>query len=240
MKKLLAVLALIAVATPVSAADFQRPYGSSPLSSSWATSPGMNWSGFYLGAMGGYSWSGSVPLVGFVDLGNRLRGGFGGGTAGYNWQQPGSPLVLGIEVDAAWSDSHFGAFGPLGDFQDRLQSFGSVTGRVGWAANAALLYAKGGFAWADNKASATTLPPLVGAQAESNMHTGWTIGGGLEYMFAPAWSAKAEYMYADYGHENYFSNILDLGITTHSVKAGINYHFNWGGPAVTGPLVTRY
>ncbi len=140
--------------------------------------------------------------------------------------------MWGIEIDAAASDIHFGALGPLGTFQDKLRSFGSVTGRVGWAADAALFYVKGGFGWADNHVSATTIPPLVGAQSASNVYAGWTVGGGLEYMFAPNWSAKAEYMYADYGHENYFSNIVDLGITMHTVKAGINYHFNWGGPVV--------
>ncbi len=50
-------------------------------------------------------------------------------------------------------------------------------------------------------------------------------------MFAPAWSAKLEYMYADYGSETYFGN-TDLGFTTHTIKGGINYHFNWGGAAV--------
>ena len=55
-------------------------------------SPAYNWSGFYIGAMGGYGW-GSGDSDG--------SGGFGGGTIGYNWQFPGSQFVFGIEVDAA-------------------------------------------------------------------------------------------------------------------------------------------
>ena len=53
-------------------------------------------------------------------------------------------------------------------------------------------------------------------------------------MFAPNWSAKVEYMYADYGSERYLAALLppgvDLGLTTHSVKVGVNYRFGWGGP----------
>jgi outer membrane immunogenic protein len=109
-----------------------------------------------------------------------------------------------------------------------------VTGRLGFTAGAALFYAKAGYAWADNRVS-FAVGPL--ALRESKVHSGWTAGAGAEYMFAPNWSAKVEYMYADYGTENYFRTFapatgLDFGVTTHTVKGGINYHFNWGGPVV--------
>ena len=72
---------------------------------------------------------------------------------------------------------------------------------------------------------------LIGTGKEwTKVHSGWTVGVGGEYMFAPNWSAKVEYMYADYGSERYLATLLppgvDLGLTTHSVKGGINYHFN--------------
>lgn len=218
------------VAMPAAAADFQQPYGK--LLPSPVLTPSI-WNGLYIGGMAGYGWSGSVPLAGFTNLNHDLKGGFLGGTIGYNWQAPNSKIVWGTEVDGAWSDAHFGTNGPLGDFQDRLGAFGSITGRLGWAAGTALVYIKGGLGWADNKALASTLPPLVGVQQGSKAYVGWTIGTGLEYMFAPAWSAKVEYMYADYGNKTYFNNILNIGITTHTVKTGLDYHFNWGGPVVT-------
>ena len=31
----------------------------------------------------------------------------------------------------------------------------------------------------------------------SNTNTGWTAGGGVEWLFAPHWSAKVEYLYVD-------------------------------------------
>jgi outer membrane immunogenic protein len=73
--------------------------------------------------------------------------------------------------------------------------------------------------------------------SQNRFHSGWTIGGGLEYLFVPNWSAKAEYMYADYSNATYLSTFvpggIGLGVTTHTVKAGVNYHFG-------GPVVARY
>ena len=84
-------------------------------------------------------------------------GGFGGGTIGYNWQFPGSQFVFGVEVDAAGAsikDSFTEDRGGILVTEElKINSFGSVTGRAGFAMDAALLYAKGGYAWANNKAS---------------------------------------------------------------------------------------
>ena len=70
----------------------------------------------------------------------------------------------------------------------------------GVAVDAALFYAKGGYAWANNKLSVTA--PGVTA-SDSHIHSGYTIGGGLEYMFAPNWSAKAEYQYYNFGDSRF-------------------------------------
>jgi opacity protein-like surface antigen len=92
----------------------------------------------------------------------------------------------------------------------------------------------GGYAWADNRLALQA--PGATLFSESKMLSGWTIGGGLEYMFAPNWSGKVEYMFADYGSERYLRAFapagIELGATVHTVKGGINYHFNWGGPVV--------
>ncbi len=85
-----------------------------------------------------------------------------------------------------------------------------------------------------------TTPLLALSASESHVHSGWTVGGGLEYLFAPQWSGKLEYMYADYGSATYAAGIVPGGVglsaTVHTIKAGINYHFGWGG----GPVVARY
>ena len=222
-KLLLATTALVALATAASAADLApRSYTkAAPIA------VGYNWSGFYAGVFGGYGWSDRVRIDGFVINSNDLKGGFGGGTIGYNWQTPGSNWLWGLEVDAAGGDLKDRA--TLGGFvfEDKIRAFGSVTGRVGVTTGPALFYAKGGYAWADNQVS-LTLPGIV-TVSESKTHSGWTVGGGLEYMVWQNWSLKGEYMYADYGNGRYgdaTSGFTDLSLTTHTVKGGINYHFN--------------
>jgi outer membrane immunogenic protein len=219
MTRLLLAGVALSVATAASAADLPaRPYAKAPAA---VMSPAYNWSGFYVGAMGGYGWG--------TDSGS---GGFGGGTVGYNWQLPGSQFVFGVEVDAAGAsikDSFTEDFGGglLVTTESKINSFGSVTGRAGFAMDAALIYAKGGYAWANNKA--TISAPAIGlTSSDSKSHSGYTIGGGLEYMFAPNWSAKGEYMFTSLGGENY--NLLGESLASgnidfHTIKVGVNYHF---------------
>ncbi len=120
MKRLLlAGAAFLSLVTAASAADLaSRPYTKAP-----PLSPAVNWSGFYIGAMGGYAFDSSNG------------GGFGGGTIGYNWQFPGSQFVFGIEIDAAGAsikDSQSAIIGNvLFTAEDKIDALGSVTGRVG-------------------------------------------------------------------------------------------------------------
>jgi outer membrane immunogenic protein len=70
-----------------------------------------------------------------------------------------------------------------------------------------------------------------------NHHDGYTVGAGLEYMFAPSWSAKVEYQYYDFGKTTFVTPAALAAFGSarndeHTVKAGINYRFNWGGPVV--------
>jgi outer membrane immunogenic protein len=232
VKKILTAAVLVISAGTASAADLPQPapYAKAPVALAY------DWTGLYIGAMGGYGWSDQVrATIGGLAVSassNDLKGGFAGGTVGYNWQM--GQAVFGVETDAAWSDIKYSETDFGVTLADHIQAFGSVTGRLGFAANAALFYVKGGYAWADNQLSASALGLTL---SESRLHSGWTIGGGLEYMFAPNWSAKAEYMYADYSNSNYLTAFvpggIGLGVTVNTVKAGVNYHFG-------SPVVARY
>jgi outer membrane immunogenic protein len=213
MKRLLLAGVALSVATAASAADMQaRPYSKAPPA---AVVAAYNWSGFYIGAMGGGGWE--------TDAGS---GGFGGGTVGYNWQLPGSQFVFGVEVDAAGASIKDSFLVDVGVTQEnKINAFGSVTGRAGFAIDAALIYAKGGWAWTNAK---TSFSDGVITVSDSQTHTGYTIGGGVEYMFAPNWSAKGEYMFTSLGGETYnlLGGQLDSGnIDFHTIKVGVNYHF---------------
>ncbi len=96
---------------------------------------------------------------------------------------------------------------------------------------------------------APVLPASIGGVNFSNTQVGWTAGGGLEWMFMPSWSAKVEYLYYDLGTvtQNFTlaatDNLTGLNavfggqararINGNIVRAGVNYHFNWGAAAPT-------
>lgn len=234
MKKiLLTTAALVVSAGMASAADLAaRPYTKAP-------EPVMvhvtNWTGFYIGGFGGYGWSDNTrigfPGFGSVNFNGDLDGGFGGGTFGYNWQTPGSAFVWGLEVDAAAADiGRSETFGGI-TYRDKIDSFGSVTGRVGAAIDTVLIYTKGGYAWANNEVSATDT--FFGDHwSQSRTHSGWTVGAGLEWMFAHNWSGKVEYQYYNMGSERYLQGAafnggdgVDLSGSFNTIKVGVNYHF---------------
>jgi outer membrane immunogenic protein len=229
MKKLMlgtVALAALALMAPANAADLSaRPFTKAPPVPYVAPT---TWAGLYIGGFGGYGWTGDVTSrAGGIDL----TGGFGGGAIGYNWQN--GNVVFGIEVDAAGADINGSAGTPgLLWARSQIDAFGTVRGRLGLTPSpATLLYVTGGYAWANNKLD---IDVLGATASDIRTHSGWTVGAGLEYMFAPSWSGKIEYLYTDLDSQDYFNGAVASGRTSlNSVKAGVNYHFNWGGPQAT-------
>ncbi|MGX1322939.1 outer membrane immunogenic protein [Bradyrhizobium sp. USDA 377] len=229
MKKILlasASLFVLSALTPASAADLAaRPYTKAPV----AVASVYNWTGFYLGIVGGGAWENASGDP-------KMKGGFVGGTAGYNWQT--GNVVFGVEADGSWADVNASATVPVLGIPVtttfRTDAMGTVRGRIGWAVNNVLFYGTGGYAWIDNKITVSALGVSV---SDSKWHSGWTVGAGVEAFFAPQWSVKGEYLYRSLGSENYFSNLgvpLASGtLNFHTVQVGVNYHFG-------GPVVARY
>jgi outer membrane immunogenic protein len=240
MKKiLLATVALVALGAtaPALAADLAaRPYTKAP---AYAPAPIYNWTGFYIGGHVGGAFAGDSSLSGSD---GRFLGGIQGGADyqfGTNW-------VIGVEAQYSWmNSSNNGVLFPGGTLvNSNSDQLGSVTGRLGYSFGPALLYAKGGYAWKDGdnlNASVGGVP--VAFTTDGNHRDGYTVGAGLEYMFAPNWSAKIEYQYYNFGSTTFTTGPLDIVGTRfhddeHTVKAGINYRFNWGN--LGGPVVARY
>jgi outer membrane immunogenic protein len=207
-KAFLTTVGLVALGmAPAVAADLPaRTYTKAPV----AVAPIYNWTGFYIGAMGGYAGNGALA----------------GGTAGYNWQA--GAVVFGLEADGAWSNAKPNLTGAVvvgNTFADRIDSMGTVRGRIGYAFDQVLVYGTGGYAWMNNKA---TIAGNGGTFSDSHMVSGWTVGTGVEVMFAPKWSVKAEYLYRRFGNQNYTfpQGVLSITDTTvNSVQVGVNYHF---------------
>ena len=113
----------------------------------------------------------------------------------------------------------------------------TAAGRIGYAFNNLLLYAKGGAAFIDEDHFIIDTPTGFTLASASKTRTGWMVGGGLEWGFTPNWSAKIEYNFMDFGNEAITFAVvgvpainIDIDQQVHVVKGGINYRFNWGAP----------
>jgi outer membrane immunogenic protein len=143
--------------------------------------------------------------------------------------------VIGAEVQYSWTGNNNGGVTLPGGVivSSNSDQLGSVTGRLGYSFGPTLLYAKGGYAWKDNNNLTASLAGVPVAVTGGSNNDGYTVGAGLEYMFAPSWSAKIEYQYYNFGSTTFLTRgAVGTRFTDdeHTVKGGINYHFNWGGP----------
>ena len=209
-------LAAIGLALPANAADLAaRPYTKAP---AYVPAQIYNWTGFYLGGHVGGAFRGDSNNL----LGGSRDGTFMGGVqVGYD-NQFAPNWVFGVEANYSFKDTG-------SNFANR--GLGSVTGRLGYTWGPALLYVKGGYGWADSRFS--------NGFGGNGGRDGYTVGGGLEYLFTQNWSGKIEYQYYDFGNVNF---VTPAGVAgsfrndEHTIKAGINYRFGWGG----APVVAKY
>jgi outer membrane immunogenic protein len=254
MKKfLLGTVGLVALsmAAPASAADLAaRPYTKAP--------PAMvaayyDWSGFYVGINGGWgssrkSWDFVTPAGTFVaaEGSHDATGGTVGGQIGYRWQVSPS-FVFGVEAQGNWADFHgrnqsLAAAAITND--TRVDAFGLFTGQIGYAFNNALLYVKGGAAVTSDRYR--QLDTLTGVPVTSNVDDirwGGVVGVGLEYGFAPNWSAAIEYDHLfmqDKTHTFTNNGVLAPAGTffgTERIRQDVDLvtvrvNYRWGGPVV--------
>jgi outer membrane immunogenic protein len=231
MKKLLLGAAtLIAFAAPAVAADIPaRTYTKAPAYT--VPEAVYNWTGFYIGGHLGGAFAGDNSVLG---SNARFLGGVQGGfdyQFAPNW-------VAGAEAQYSWLSNNNNAVAFPGGtlITGNNGQLGSVTGRLGYAWGPALFYGKGGFAWRDNNNFAVTVAGVPAAFTTSGSNKdGYTVGAGLEYLFAPNWSAKAEYQYYNFGNTTFTAGPAPIvgarfRDDEHTVKLGVNYRFGWGGP----------
>jgi outer membrane immunogenic protein len=242
------LVALIGVAAPASAADMAvkaRP--PAPV-----IAPIYDWTGFYIGANGG--WGQSRNCWDFVDVagvtfaeGCRERsGGLIGGQLGYRWQA--SQWVFGVEAQGDWADlssQRVSLINPLFATRTRTDGIGLFTGQIGYAWNAALLYVKGGAAVTSNRFS--ILSTVTGAELAAADATRWgaVVGVGFEYGFAPNWSFGVEYDHLFMGDANNSFSVANpvvagalnrISQDVDLLTLRINYRFGGYG----APIAARY
>ncbi len=262
MKKIIVAASsslLFCFVTPSIAADLART--PPPIATPSLIAP--SWTGFYVGANAGYgqgdvntsenSITTSGPLIGLgpgpiqtfggADRSYTIDGALGGVQIGYNRQF--SNFVVGLEAD--WQAANIrgsDAFdasvaGPFYTSRPKLDWFGTLRGRVGYAFGSWMPYVTGGLAYGQTKSTLTIQPGPQSAPrgspfeaTASAVDVGYAVGGGVEVMLSPSWSLKAEYLRIDLGNNSSSfdygaagtataraSNPIDLG------RGGINFRF---------------
>src|SRR6476660_6965610 len=150
--------------------------------------PAFSWTGFYLG--GELGWIQTNPkyatgalLLGapfLVTSGSDKNGLTYGVLGGYNYQV--GQQVLGVEGDfQGWTVGQMRYTAVTGDFLTARSKWGgSVRGRLGYAADHALLYVTGGAAFVSNETSIPSTGITIGGD---DTRVGWTVGAGFDYAF---------------------------------------------------------
>jgi outer membrane immunogenic protein len=205
--------------------------------------PIFNWTGFYVGIEGGGGWGSTKHTNannGISSSRDNISGGLFGATYGYNWQS--GPWVLGLEGDISWSgikdtfNSNNGAFctAPIVCVTN-LRWLGTDRARFGYAWDRLLVYGTVGVAYGDVKGNIVGAP---GFPVGHSTRSGLIFGGGVEWAFAPNWSAKAEYLRTDLGDKITYIGIEKISLKdVDIVRVGINYKF---GDVGKGPVYAKY
>ncbi|MBN9041853.1 MAG: hypothetical protein BGP05_08225 [Rhizobiales bacterium 62-47] len=239
MKKLLAGVALIGTAVSAQAADMavKAPYLKAPVASIY------DWTGFYMGVNAGVGLGrdrtqhfapGTTDSTYLQPL-----GGIGGAQIGYNWQTNSilGPMVLGVEADIQGAGMTDGRTNLLGDqYNQKLDWFGTVRGRIGLVTGPTLSYFTGGYAYGNVNTSIVT----GGVPFSFNGgRSGWTWGSGVEAALGGNWTGKIEYMYLDLGNRTDIfaggTQALQSELREQIFRVGLNYRI--GGNSVYTPVV---
>jgi len=261
-KPSLAVLALASLAsgmTAASAADLPvRPVAP-------VVAPAPLWAGWYFGGNFGYGFGENVestvtvvstPFT-FVSppfQSMDRNGVLGGLQVGYNWQF-GYSWVFGVVADiqaTALKNSEAGVFAVSVLNQtvnanvgqtSKIDWFGTVRGKLGWAAGNWLFYGTGGLAYGEvDVAGFISVPGANGFLFSADSQTtrvGWTAGGGIDYAINNNLTVGVEYLFVDLGNETATATgvtnrgvpiaasvSLDQSFSTNIVRGTLNWRFS--------------
>jgi outer membrane immunogenic protein len=173
--------------------------------------PVNDWTGFYLGALGGFGWgTADTNAAGDVEADGFDIGAYGGA----NWQW--GNFVVGGEADILYPFRD----GSSGGVEVEQGLNGSLRGRAGIALDRFLAYGTGGLA-------ATSLEVSAGGASDDDVLWGWTAGAGVEGMVTDNITARIEYRYSDYGEETFATGAgpVDTDFSDHAIRGGLGVKF---------------
>ena len=202
--------------------------------------PVASWTGCYIGGNVGGAW-GNVDATDIntgVSVSPNNSGFAGGGQIGCDYQM--GPWVIGIRnmFDGTSLNKSTALSDPIVGFTGTADShvnwFDTLTGRGGYLVQPnLLLYAQGGAAWTQWNVKFVDTTGLQVGEIGNNSRTGWTVGGGFEWMFVPHWSVFLEYNFMGFGTRS--ATFTGCGLATcanisakadlQNVLVGVNYKF---------------
>ena len=249
MRKIfLGVISALALSPTVSAGAADLPARTYSKAPAMVPSPLYDWSGFYIGLNGGGGSANTCwDFLGdaFGDFPgpegcHNATGGTFGGQIGYRWQA--ANWVFGVEGQGNWADFKGNnvslLFSPNLN-QSQVNSFGLLTGQIGYARNNVLFFVKGGAAVTGNRYDAFSSAGGVPLASASESRWGGTLGAGIEFGFARDWSLGVEYDHLFMGTRNLnFTDPTGAFFQTESIRQDVdiglvrlNYRFGgWGAP----------
>lgn len=252
-------LAFVALGSAARAADFPLLKGPPVYAP-----PVFTWTGFYVGVNAGVSaggWSRAqeidpLALISIPRWESAQAAGFsGGGQIGYNYQFA-NRIVAGVEADLQGTTLH-GTYENYnecdflgcshGQDEQKVDWWGTVRGRLGYAFGNLLPYATAGFAYGEvtNGCDYSTIAVLTcyagNPYSWSSVRPGWTAGAGLEYALTGNLTLKAEYLYTDLGTwtsqdpndavEHPGQYLIYTRTAFNTVRVGLNWQFDGQAPS---------
>ena len=214
---LLAGAAVLSVASAAQAADLLVTQPSSPGFVDIGSSGG--WDGAYIGGFVGYGWGTATDEDGNLGISDDevdLSGWLAGANLGANFTLT-DGFIVGAVGDIAWSG--ISGRDDATDTDVDINWMGSLRGRAGLDAGAFMPYLTAGLAFAG-----TTIDDS--GTENTQVHFGWTAGGGVEVATFDNVSLDLQYRYSDYGTATYdLPTDSAVSLTTHTVSAGVNFRF---------------
>ncbi|MCK7612599.1 outer membrane protein [Roseibium sediminicola] len=214
----MALTAASAATAPVLAADLpQSPapaYEAVP-----APQQSIDWSGIYVGGNLGWNFGNFDNQSGSTSLSTSANGVGGGLYTGYNFQVTPN-VIVGAEADFSLTDLKDSRTNGGLNLESKSNWNSNIRARVGYSFDRYLVYGAGGLALADLELSGN-------GDSDRKTALGWTVGAGGEAAITNNVSARLEYVYQDFGSQDF--NLNGTGVSSEfnnsQVRMGIGYKF---------------
>ena len=208
-----------------------------------AAPPAYDWTGFYVGAQGGYGFGEpefdlTTP---YLQDAWRADGGFGGGTIGAQYEFGATHFVVGVEGEynaGELKGSTTDTLIPPNNHSATVTNFGSIDAKVGFALvgtpwDHMLLYMSGGAAFGNPEQTFSFKTTSPSVSLPGGEKVGWSFGSGIDMYLTTNWIVRGEWRMYDFGIESlgagripgFPATTAGTHETVNTARAGVIYKF---------------